>query len=167
MGDALSPVLYSANPWLATDIAMRYRGGKHFAWCCEHYDIAKAPSGSAAALIAPSSNPREIYEMLQRAVVREDEHSSLLRSYRKTFKRLALTWHANNEINEAQRDEIFAALKPGSWRIWRPVLYVIPRAPIENAGRLIEVPRTDRAGYGPELQIQALMRHEFDIIELA
>lgn len=163
----MSPVLYSANPWLASDISMRYRGGRHFAWCCEHFDIAKAPPGTAAALIAPSSNPRAIYEQLHKDVSAEDQHSALLKSYRKTFKRLATSWLAAGEISGADRDEILATLRPGSWRIWRPVLYVIPRAPIELAGRLISVPRAGRASHGPELQIEALLPNEFDIIELA
>lgn len=55
-------------------------------------------------------------------------------------------------------------MKSSSWKIWRPVLYVIPRAPIELAGRLHQVPHPDRASYGPELQIDDLHRNEFDLI---
>jgi hypothetical protein len=45
-------------------------------------------------------------------------------------------------------------------------LYVIPRAPIEAAGRLRSGPRQDRAGYGPEQQVIDLRSDEFDIIEV-
>jgi hypothetical protein len=160
------PILYSTNPWLATDISDRYRGGVYFVWCCECFDTEKAPPGSPAAAIAPSSNPRGIYDQLRRDWKGEDWHSALLRGYRKIFKRLANDWFSTSEITLAQRDEILANLRPGSWRIWRPVLYVIPRAPIEAAKRLEPVKRRDRAGYGPELRIVDLRRTEFDIIEL-
>jgi hypothetical protein len=68
----MGALLYSTNPWLATDIAMRYRHQKHFCWCCEYFDITTAPAGSAAAMIAPSSNPKHLYERLFRDVSGED-----------------------------------------------------------------------------------------------
>jgi hypothetical protein len=59
-----SPILYSANPWFATEMALKYRGGNFFAWVCEYFDADHAPAGSAGSLIAPNSNPRKIYEEL-------------------------------------------------------------------------------------------------------
>jgi hypothetical protein len=50
------------------------------------------------------------------------------------------------------------------WKIWRPLLYVIPRAPIEAAGRLQLVPIGRRATYGLEYRIVDLMPEEFDIL---
>lgn len=161
----MGTVLYSTNPWFATDVATKYCGGRHFVWCCEYYDPAKAPSGSAARLVAPSSTPKVIYEQLREDVLGEDKHSSRIKGYRKTFGRLARDWHSKGAITDEQRDDILATLKPGSWKIWRPLLFVIPRAPIEAAGRLITVPATARAAHGPELQIRDLMPDEFDIIE--
>jgi hypothetical protein len=78
---------------------------------------------------------------------------------------MAKIWLGANEISKEHYDEIAATVKSRSWQIWRPVLYVIPRSAIAPA-RIISVPRVDRAGYGPELQIVDLQRHEFDIIEL-
>src|SRR5215469_4343510 len=118
--------LYSANPWFATEVANRYRGGKHFAWVCEYFDTAHAPSGSAGALIAPSSNPRRIYEDLLSEYKAEEEHSRVIREHRKTFIRLAKQWFADNEITREQSEEIIASVRARSWRIWKPVLYVIP-----------------------------------------
>jgi hypothetical protein len=161
------PVLYSTNPWVATDIAERYRGGVYFAWVCECYDTATALAGSAAAAIAPSSNPRRIYRLLAEEYAAEEGHSPTIRGYKKTFSRLAKEWLADRSLTKDQYDEILASIRAPSWRIWRHVLYVIPRAPIVAAGRLTEVRRIDRAGYGPELQIRDLRRDEFDIIELA
>lgn len=161
------PVLYSANPWFATDIAERYRNGIYFAWVCECFDSTTAPAGSAAALIAPSSNPRRIYRLLAEECDAEEGHSPAIRGYKKTFTRLAREWLADKSLTKDKYDEILASVRAPSWKIWKPVLYVIPRAPIEVAGRLFSVPRSARAAHGPELQICDLHREEFDIIELA
>ena len=143
---------------------MRYLNGYHFAWVCEYFDARKAPSGSAAAMIAPSSNPCRIYRNLRED--QHDDHSQMIRDYRKTFIRLAHDWLARGVISKNQRDEIIAEVRSRTGLIWRPVLYVIPREPIERAGRLVQVRRSARAAHGPELQITDLHRDEFDIIEL-
>jgi hypothetical protein len=79
---------------------------------------------------------------------------------------LAAEWLAASQIVRDQHDEILATVKAHSWRIWRPLLYIIPRHAIEAAGRLEHVPRKQRAAYGPELRISDLQPHEFDIIEV-
>lgn len=160
------PILYSANPWFATDVASKYRRGIHFAWVCECFDITTAPVGSAAAMIAPTSSPCRIYRNLSEEYKAQDEHSSEIQRYKKTFSRLAKKWFVDGSITQDQRDEIIASVRATSWRIWKPVLYIIPRAPIEAASRLISVPRPARAGYGPEQQILDLRQDEFDIIEV-
>jgi hypothetical protein len=150
------PVLYSANPWFSTQVAEKYRGGNYFAWVCEFFDSERdAPSGSAGVLIAPSSNPRKIYEDLLNECNAEEEHT-----------RLAKQWRATGEITPDQYDEIIASVRAKSWKIWRPVLYVIPRTGLD-AARIKEVHRRVRAAYGPEYQILDLKRHEFDIIDLS
>jgi hypothetical protein len=106
------PVLYSTNPWFATEIAEKYRGGRYFAWVCECFDSATAPTGSAAARIAPSSNPRRIYQLLAEECAAEEGHSSTITGYKKTFTRLAKEWFAKNEIDKNQYDEILASVGP-------------------------------------------------------
>jgi len=160
------PILYSTNPWFATDIALRYRRGVHFAWVCEYFDSEEAPAGSAAALIAPSSNPRRIYNQLREDCEKEDKHSSLIAGYKRTFSKLAKGWFGDASLNRDQYDEIMATVRAPSWKIWRPVLYVIPRSEI-NPSRLKSVKIGARAAYGPELQIADLQPHEFDKIELS
>ncbi len=158
------PVLYSTNSWIAHEFATRYRGGSHFVWCSEHYDPHSAPAGSAAAAIAPSSSPKGIYDTLRGDCDREDRHSSLIRGYRKTFLRLAKTWLADKSISKQQYDEIVSTVKSNSWRIWRPVLFVIPEEPVRS--RIVHVAHPGRAGYGPEMQIHDLKSTEFDVIVL-
>jgi len=159
------PVFYSTNPWFATEIASRYRGGLHFSWICECFDSSRAASGSAAALIAPSSNPKRIYETLYEDCKNEDRHSALIAGYKKTFRRLAKIWAGDRSISGEHYEEIVATVNSPSWRIWRPVLYVIPRSLIEPS-RIQSVRFPNRAAYGPELQIADLRADEFDVIEL-
>jgi len=158
---------YSANPWFATEIATKYRGGTFFAWVSEYFDTEReAPAGSSGHLIAPSSNPRKIYADLLHEYRAQEEHSRVIRDHRKTFRRVAKQWLADGTLTKLQYDEIVSSVNAQSWRIWKPVLYVIPRSNIAPE-RVIEVQRKDRAGYGPEKQIVDLQAHEFDIIDLS
>lgn len=158
---------YSANPWFASEIAKRYLGGRHFAWVSDFFDTEReSPAGSSGHLIAPSSNPRKIYADLLHECRAQEEHSRIIRDHRKTFERLGKKWMADGTITKAQYDEIIASARAPSWRIWQPILYVIPRANI-SASRVIEVQRKDRAGYGPEKQIVDLQLSEFDVIDLS
>ncbi len=157
------PILYSANPWFAHEMAKRFRDGRHLVWCSEHYDPTQQHGVSAGRAIAPSSSPKGIFETLRGDCEREDSHSALIANYRKKFKRLANVWHADEGMSKEDRDEIHQIVKLPSWRIWRPVLYVIPRSLV--AERLCAVGANERAGYGPEFRIYDLMPHEFDVIE--
>jgi hypothetical protein len=158
-------ILYSANCRFAHDIAMKYRNGVHFVWCSEIYDPTTAPAGTPAAAIAPTSSPKGIYDNLYDEWDREDQHGPIIKRLKRSFRRLASEWFADRSIDQTQRDEIIALINSRSWKIWRPVLYIIPKQPIVTADRLIEVPRPGRAAYGPEYQIRDLLHTEFDIIE--
>ena len=158
------PVLYSTNPEIAHLISVTYRGGVHVVWASEYFDPLAVASLSPGGLIGRSASPRAIFEELAYDCEREDGHSSHLKRYRRKFSSLAKGWLASGEIDTEQFAEIEALLKPGSWRIWRPLLYVIPRVPIEDARRLHPVPRAHRATHGPEYQIVDLKTEEFDIL---
>jgi hypothetical protein len=161
------PLLYSCNPFVAFDICMKYRGEIFYAWCSEHLDAMIAPGISSAHFIPNNSRPLWIYNYVRDAAHAEDQGNAKIRNYRKTFRSLARDWFARGEITQAQRDEIIESVKPGSWRIWRPVIYVIPRAPIESTSRrLILAPRPSRAAYGEEYIISDLRRDEFDVVTL-
>jgi hypothetical protein len=158
---------YSANPWFAGEIARKYLGGRHFAWVSDFFDTEReAPAGSSGQLIAPSSNPRKIYADLLHECRAQEEHSRIIRDHRKTFERLGKNWMADGTITRAQYDEIIASVRAPSWRIWQPILYVIPKINIMS-DRVVEVQRKDRAGYGPEKQIIDLEASEFDALDLS
>lgn len=158
------PILYSTNPWYSLEIARKYRGGIHFAWVSEFFDADTAPPATAGFSIAPSSNPQLIYNDLWKAVDKEDTHSSLIKGYKKTFRLLAAQWFSNGDISSVAKDEILATVNSHSFKIWRPMLYVIPRGGIDSS-RIISVPHKKRAAYGPESQIQDLKTGEFDVVE--
>lgn len=158
---------YSVNPWYSTEMAAKYRAGLHFAWVSDYFDTEReAPAGSSGHMIAPSSNPRKIYEDLLHEYRAQEEHARVIRDHRKTFRRLAKQWFADGSLTKFQHDEIIASVNAASWRIWKPVLYVIPKTSIDPR-RVVEVRRRDRAGYGPERQIVDLRSDEFDILDLS
>jgi hypothetical protein len=161
------PILYSTNPWIAWDVSSRYREGQHVIWCSEFYDPRTASFGSASAAIAPNSSPAGIYGALKTDCENEERNSSLIRQYRKTFTRLAAVWLASGEITQEISDEIVTTVRAPSWRIWRPVLYIIPRQVLDTSSRVVPVEARNRSGYGPEWRIFDLMPNEFDVIELA
>jgi hypothetical protein len=157
------PLLFSTNPWFSLNVAERYRGGLHFAWCSEEFEAVRPAAGGTLAIPA-SSDPCTIYQHLHKAVIEEDAHDDRIRSYKRKFKALASDWYDRGDITEAQRDEIKAICNRHSWLTWRPKLLVIPRANVES--RLEEVPVRLRAGVGPEYIIKDLAAHEFTYITL-
>ncbi|MDM0051402.1 hypothetical protein [Variovorax sp. J22R115] len=159
------PILYSTNPWISHEIAVKYLKGVHFAWVSEHFDATAATPGTGAAAIAPSSNPKLIYDNLWRDVDGEDTHSFLIKGYKKKFRILSAQWLANGAINQQQKDDIVATVESKSWKIWRPVLFTIAKDLIDPA-RIKSVNHKNRAAYGPELQIVDLLPNEFDVIEI-
>jgi hypothetical protein len=160
------PILYSTNPFFSIDVARRYRGERFYAWCSEVFSEGQQAGNAPSSMVAASSDPMTIYEQLHRAVSSEDRNDKRIQGYKKTFRRLASAWLDGGEITQEQHDEIKAACNQTRWRMRRPLLYVIPRAPVEAAGRLQLVPVNRRAGPGNEFIIPDLAPPEFDIIEL-
>lgn len=151
----MSLFLYSTNPKFSHIIAEKYQHNKHSVWCSDKYD----PDG------APSSNPCEIFITLQKDCESEDNHSALIKRYKKTFKGLAALWAASGKITADERDEIIAQINSKSWNIWRPQLYIICQSFFTGTKRLIAVPVTKRAALYTEWKIEDLDSSEFEIIE--
>jgi hypothetical protein len=162
MGNAL---LYSTNVFLKFQIQEQYCGGIHYVWCSENCDSKTLSAYSPGALVAPSSNPADIYRELKRDVDGKDKHSAKINRQKATLASLAVTWEADGKISTTQKEEIIYLANTADFSLWRPLLYVIPRtADIER--RLKLVPIDKRAGVGMEYIIEDLKRDEFDIIEL-
>jgi hypothetical protein len=159
-----TPVLYSTNTFLKFHIQERFRKCIHYVWCSESFDNAKLGAYSGASLIAPSSNPAEIYRQLKLDVERADRHSAKIIAQRASLNSLAVDWEANGDITVDEKNEIIYMAKNASFIEWRPLIYVIPRQTV--AARLKLVAPDKRASLGLEYIIDDLQRDEFDIIEI-
>jgi hypothetical protein len=158
-----TPLLYSVNPWIKHHVHTIYFGGVHHVWCSEVFDARSPYTTTPVIGLPPSSNPVEIYRRLATDCREKDKHSSYIRDRRAVLLGLAVTWEHNGRITADEREEIVYWLNLPDFDIWRPLLYVIPRAPV--SGRVRLVPAADRAGMAPEYVIEDLRQSEFDILE--
>jgi hypothetical protein len=108
-------LLYSTNTFLKFIIQQRFRHDIHWVWCSENFDSKKAPSYSDASLVAPSSNPLDIYHELRRDVAGRDSHSAKITSQKASLQSLAVEWHAKGEINADQKGEILFMVNTASF----------------------------------------------------
>lgn len=159
----MSPVLYSTQPWFALHVGKSYRRDRHYVWCSEYFSSKSSAALSYGSAIGPTSDPINIYEQLYKAVQDEDVHDPKIIAYKKKFKLLAREWLSSGAIDQQQCEEIVGHCKRNGFRIWRPVLFVIPRP---DESRIEKVVPKHRAGAGPELRIVDLHTQEFSAIEL-
>ncbi len=157
-------LMYSTNVFLKHYIQVNYFKDVHYVWCSEHFDSKSAAKYSIGSLVPASSNPADIYRELKRDVTSGDRHSSKIISQQASLKLLATKWENAGIITQDMKDEIYVLSDRWDFDLWRPLLYIIPRPPVEN--RLQLVPLTNRAGLGNEYILQDLKGAEFQIIEL-
>lgn len=158
------PLLYSTNVFLKLLIQQQFRSDVHYVWCSESFDSTTLPRYSFSSLVAPSSNPADVYRELKEAVRRSDQHCHKINEQKVSLKKLAVDWEAAGEISTDDKDEIVYRVDNASFAEWRPLIYIIPRALVQP--RLQVVPAARRASLGPEYIIADLQRGEFDVIEL-
>ncbi|MGR3218258.1 MAG: hypothetical protein ACUZ8H_00385 [Candidatus Anammoxibacter sp.] len=115
-------------------------------------------------MIAPSSNPANIYRELMRDVNGKDDHSAKINAQKASFIERAIQSASNGEISENDRDDIVCMVKKSPFEYWRPLIYVIPSGPVDLRTKL--VPMKERAGFGNEYIIKDLKHTEFDILEI-
>jgi hypothetical protein len=157
-------LLYSTNVFLKHHIQRTYRGDIHYVWCSEEFDSAALGRYAAGAGVPPSANPVDIYRRLKEAVRRGDTHDEKIAAQRASLLALAVRWADAGEISAEQRADIAYRINNAPFDHWRPLIYVIPRQPIEDR-RLERVPAAQCAGLGPEFIIRDLHGTEFDLIE--
>jgi hypothetical protein len=145
-------------------IYQKYRNDTHYVWCSELSDSRHASAFSLGSLVPPSSNPIEIYRELQRDVHSKDTHSAKLLALKASLTNRAVEWAGAGHITVQQKEDIILLINKATHAEWRPLLYIIPRAPIAPP-RLKTVPVGDRAGLGEEYIIEDLKGTEFEIVE--
>ncbi|MEX1258366.1 MAG: hypothetical protein WEG36_12175 [Gemmatimonadota bacterium] len=160
MNDPL--VLYSTNTWLAWAIAERFYGGTHYAWCGPVFD------GRTAAPhlnIPPTCSPCEIYHSLAGEVARGDLHSDGIKRNKGGILRGATARRGEGKITADDEKDIAAIIGASQVRDFRPLLFVIPFAPVAVVIKKVPVP--DRAHpLSLEYIIENLPRASFDVLEL-
>jgi hypothetical protein len=156
-------LLYSVNPRVKLLIQREFLGDVHYVWCSERFDSATASPYTRAGLVPPTSNPKQIYRDLKEACDRRDKHNDKIVSMRAGCLARAEAWLAAGDITANDRDEIVYLVTQDDFELWRPVLYLIPRNPVE--ARLKPVPPAKRAGVGPEYIIEELAAAEFETME--
>lgn len=159
------PLLYSTNPVIKLHIQEKYRKDLHYVWCSESFDSTKHNKYTSLSMVAPSSDPCAIYRQLRDEVGRGERHSDKITQMKAGLLARAIQWRDAGEITADDAAEITYIAENAGAAEWKPLIYVIPRAPV--AARLQTVAASQRASLlGPEYIIQALARHEFDVIEL-
>jgi hypothetical protein len=160
----MGPLLYSTNTLLKYLICQKFRGDIHWVWCSEYFDSKRLGAYATGAMVAPSANPADIYQELRRDIAGRDSHSAKITSQKASLQVLAVQWHLSGELSDSQRDEIVYMVTTASIELWRPLIYVIPRAAVESRFQLVPIEK--RAGFGNEYIIPDLTGTEFDILEL-
>lgn len=156
-------ILYSTNVLLKFHIQQMYFNNIHYVWCSEAFDSTKLAAYTPGNMVAPSSNPVDIYRQLKNDVTRKDRHSYKINEQQTSLKSLATRSHASGLITEEIKEEIFYKVDNATFEDWTPLIYIIPKQPV--IGRIKLVPIAKRASNGLEYIIEDLNTSEFDVIE--
>ena len=155
-------LLYSANTWLAYTISQTYYREEHYVWCNPHANSRWLPAGLAP--LPPSSSPGEIYLSFHADIGGGDLHSAKISQNKEGILKGAKIKRMAGIISEEQQAEIEAIAAKAELRDFRPLLFVIPFAPV--ADRVEAVPVALRASlFHEEYTIERLPRRLFDVVE--
>ena len=157
------PLLYSTNVFLKFLIQQKFRNDEHYVWCSDSFDATASARYSASSLIAPSSNPAEIYRQLKLDIQNKDRHSYKINAQKASLTSLAIGWETSGAITGDQKNEIVFMVDNATFDDWRPLLYIIPRNLVAARSKLVPIEK--RASFGDEFIVEDLQRVEFDIIE--
>ena len=146
--------LYSVNSYLAHYINEKFYNGKHYVWCAPKFIENANP---------PSSNPRDIYLSLRKAIDGGDKHSAKISQIKLGLIKGAEIMYAGGGITEAQRDDILILINNAEIDLFLPLLYIIDKSKV--IGRIKDVSRLKRASLlSEESLISDLHTDEFDIV---
>ncbi|HLL72981.1 MAG TPA: hypothetical protein VK363_16180 [Pyrinomonadaceae bacterium] len=155
-------LLYSTNTWLAFMISKEYYNDVHYVWCSPFFSSKAIPAYDYTN--PPSSSPSDIYDNFY-----ADSNSGDLHSARIKGNRVGIIRGANKKaragiISEQQKREIYSIVKQSESLNFRPLLYVIPFALVEDIAKI--VPLDQRASaFSVEYIIENLPRSCFDVLE--
>jgi len=161
-----SHLLYSANPYMKFFINENFRNGKHYIWFSENFDSGALGPYMPGSMVPATSNPKDIYVDLKKAVDKPDTHNAKINEQISGLTALAVKWESAGEITSDQKDDIIFIVNEGKFfNYWRPLLYVLPKVLVDPP-RIKKVQMASCAGLGNEYIIEDLRRDEFGVIEL-
>lgn len=156
-------IYYSCCTWICYEICQRFYGEHHYVWCTPYFDPSSRMSQPNS--VPPTSNPRDIYWSLKKEIVAGDLHSSKIAKNRLGILAGAKEKLAYGVINAATHDEIVECANRAYLHEFRPMMLVIPAAPVIRLLKQVSV--KDRASLmSEEYIIESLPRKFFDVIEL-
>jgi hypothetical protein len=159
------PVLYSTNTWLAYNISEDYYGGQHYVWCTPFFQVETFKG--IRYQVAPTSNPKKIYEQLYDESHGDDLNSSKIRDNRAGILNGAAIKREAGVITAEEEGEIADAVERAAPIRFRPLLYIIPCHLV--AGLVRRATKADRPAnpLSKEYIIEALPNDCFDVIEFS
>ncbi len=160
----MARIYYSTVPYMKFYLQRNYFNDIHYVWASESFDNSQAGAHTPASLVAPSSNPVDVFKDLQIAVTKRDRHSYKINEQKLSLKKIAVDKCAAGEITPQQRDDVIFTVDSADFEMWRPIIYLIPNT-IDPA-RVHTVPMAQRASLGPEFIIKDLTSSDFDIIDM-
>ena len=156
-------LLYSCNPLMKLTLQERFYGDLHYVWCAEQWDSQTNGKYSFRSLVPPSSNPCDIYRSLKDAIARADRHNDHIGRWKSGYLARAAEQVQNDQMTEEDQAELAYMLDTPDFSMWRPLVYIIPKALVQD--RIALVRPDNRAGLGLEYTIAGLRRSEFDLLE--
>jgi hypothetical protein len=159
----MTAIYYSTNAWITWHIKTNFFGDRHFVWCSDFFDRNQFGPHHPAALVPPSSSPRHMYQRLKEDVDGSDTHSADILKVRTNFQKVLTDKLADGDLTNDEYTECLALMEQNDLKIFRPVLYVIPKNGLSSA--VERVPMPHRAGSGVEHLIRDLKGSEFHMIE--
>jgi hypothetical protein len=155
-------ILFSTNTWLAYIISERFYNGIHYVWCSPYFNSKVLPDYDCTN--PPTSNPIEIYKILQEESLRGDRHSPKIKENKVGIIKGAIYNQKMGVITEEQKKDIIAIVEIAETKDFRPLLYLIPFSIVSSIVKA--VPVKDRAHpLSMEFVIESLPRNLFEIIE--
>jgi hypothetical protein len=92
-----SNLLYSTNPYMKFYVNENYRGGIHYIWFSENFDSGTLGPYVPGSMVPATSNPKDIYMDLKKAVEKPDTHNAKIKEQIAGLTALAIKWEKSGE----------------------------------------------------------------------
>ena len=84
----------------------KYRGRTHYVWFSENFDSGTLGAYVPGSMVPATSNPKDIYMDLKKAVDKPDTHNTKIKEQIAGLTALAVKWEKAGEITTVEKDDI-------------------------------------------------------------